>query len=115
MAQITTWKWYVSSMYTVQDVPNKPEYVEVVTWRLEGTDGTSTANVGNNAQFLPSDSTFTPYQNLTEDIVLGWVKDQLGPEGIALYEAEAQAQIDALSTPPLTPEYTPLPWATEGA
>lgn len=118
MAKITTWKWYVSSMYTVQDVPNKPEYVQLVTWRLEGTDGTYIANVGNNAQFTQSESesNFIPYQNLTEDIVLSWVKNQLGADGIAFYEAKAQAEIDAQANPivnPATPEFTPLPWASQ--
>jgi hypothetical protein len=119
MAQITTWKWYISSMYTVQDIPNKPEYVQLVTWRVEGTDGTYTANVGNNAQFSASesDSNYIPYANLTEEVVLGWVKEQLGADGIAFYEAKAQAEIDAQANPavnPATPEYTPLPWAEQG-
>jgi 2-hydroxychromene-2-carboxylate isomerase len=119
MAQITTWKWYISSMYTVQDIPNKPEYVQLVTWRVEGTDGSYIANVGNNAQFTQAESgsSFIPYQNLTEEVVLDWVKDQLGADGIAFYEAKAQAEIDAQASPavnPTTPEYTPLPWAQQG-
>jgi hypothetical protein len=115
MAKITTWTWYVSSMYTVP-VPNEPEFVTTVTWRLIGTDGQYTAEVGNNAQFeiSESDPGFIPYANLTEEIVLGWVQDQLGAEGIAQYQDKAQASIDEQSNPPLQPTYTPLPWAPQG-
>lgn len=117
MAQITNWTWYVSSMYTVKEIPNKPDYVAMVTWRLIGTDGEHTSDVGNNAVFeeISSDADFIPYENLTEEIVLGWVQQQLGEEGINFYKAKAQAEVDFLSNPPITPEYTPLPWATKGA
>jgi len=117
MAQITNWTWYVSSMYTVKEVPDRPDYVVMVTWRLTGTDGEYTSDVGNNAIFdeVSVDAGFVPYDNLTEEMVLGWVQAQLGEEGIALYKAKAQAEIDALSNPPVTPEYTPLPWAAQGA
>ena len=120
MANITNWTWYVSSMYTVKEIPNKPDYVAMITWRLIGTDGVHKSDVGNNAVFeeISSDTDFVPYENLTEEMVLGWVQAQLGEEGIAFYKAKAQAEIDAKAAPivnPATPEFKPLPWSNQGA
>jgi hypothetical protein len=117
MANITNWTWYVSSMYTVKEIPNKPDYVAMVTWRLIGSDGVNKSDVGNNAVFeeISSDADFVPFENLTEEMVLGWVKTQLGEEGITFYKAQAQAEIDVLSAPVITPEFKPLPWSNEGA
>lgn len=114
MAQTTNFTWWVSSMYTASGVPDMPDYVAMVTWRLTATDGKNTVEVGNNAQFpeTESDPNFIPYSNLTQEIVLNWVKDQLGTDGVEFYKAKAQAQLDELAKPPLVPEYTPLPWST---
>lgn len=115
MAQTTNFTWWVSSMYTVSNLPDKPDYVALVTWRLTATDGTNTVEVGNNAEFpeVSSDPNFISYSNLTQETVINWVKDQLGDEGIAFYKAKAQAQLDELTKPPLVPEYTPLPWSNQ--
>jgi hypothetical protein len=54
---------------------------------------------------------FTPYADLTEAIVLGWVKESLGENGIISIEACIQGQIDSEINPPISPENTPLPWS----
>jgi hypothetical protein len=113
MAQITNWTWYVSSMYTLDNLVENPNYVVMVTWRLKGTDGTYEAEVGNNATFseFNEEADFIPYQNLTEETVIGWVQNQLGEDGINSYKAKTQAIIDEKANPPLIPIYTPLPWS----
>ena len=55
----------------------------------------------------PSDPTFVPFEELTEDVVIGWVKTQLGEEQVAEYEASLDAQLDALINPPIL---TGIPW-----
>ena len=41
----------------------------------------------------------TPFENLTEEVVVGWVKDQFGEEKVAEIEAALQNQIDLKITP----------------
>ena len=41
----------------------------------------------------------TPFENLTEEVVIGWVKEQLGAEKVAEIEAALQAQIDEKVAP----------------
>ena len=111
MAQVTTWTWTVTNLYTVQ-APN-PNYVVNAIWTLTGTDGTNTASIGGNTQFAvqASDPNFVPYANLTNAIVVGWIQEALGPTGIANFEANVQGQINSIENPPVSPANTPLPWA----
>lgn len=106
----TTYTWTVDSMYTV-DTPD-PGFVCNVLWTLTGVDGQYTASIGGNSQFTVQEGTFTPYDELTQEQVIGWVQNSLGADGIANFEANVQGQINSMITPPVSPQNTPLPWVT---
>jgi hypothetical protein len=97
-------------MYTL-DTP-EPGFVVNVLWTLTGVDGQYTASIGGNSQFTVQEGTFTPYSQLTQTQVIGWVQAALGADGIANFEANVQGQINSMITPPVSPQNTPLPWAT---
>lgn len=107
----TNFTWTVDAMYTVQQ-PD-PNYVVNVLWTLTGVDGENTASIGGNTVFSSAEQpeSFTPYDQLTQAIVIGWVQDALGADGIANYEANVNGQIESQKNPPVSPENTPLPWA----
>ena len=106
----TNFTWTVDAMYTLQ-TPD-PNYVVNVIWTLTGVDGEFTASIGGNTVFDSNQSsTFIPYNELTQDIVIGWVQANLGEQGIANYEANVNGQIASMQNPPVSPENTPLPWA----
>jgi hypothetical protein len=106
----TTYTWTVNAMYTLQ-TPD-PNYVVNVLWTLTGVDGQYTAFINGNSMFDSNQSsTFIPYNQLTQDIVIGWVQNQLGPVGISNCEANVQGQINSQINPPVSPQNTPLPWA----
>ena len=107
----TTYTWTIAQMYTLQQ-PD-PNYVVNALWILTGTDGTTTASISGGTMFDSNQSsTFIPYDQLTEAIVIGWVQASLGEQGIANYEANVQGQINSILNPPVSPQNTPLPWAT---
>jgi hypothetical protein len=103
MTQFTT---HITAMYTLQQ-PD-PNYVVNALWEVTGVDGTYTASIGGNTQFSSADQTgpVTPYADLTEAIVIGWIPS----EAIASAQACVQGQIDSMITPPVSPAKTPLPW-----
>lgn len=106
---MTTYTWTVKSLYTISQ-PD-PDYVVNAIWELTGVDGQYTASIGGNTIFTSQQgSTFIPYDQLTEEIVIGWVQDSLGEIGISNYEANVQGQIDSQINPPVSPQNTPLPW-----
>lgn len=43
--------------------------------------------------------TLIPFDDLTENMVVGWVKDKLGDEKVAEVEAALQSQLDEKRTP----------------
>lgn len=107
---MTTFAWTVNNMFTQQQ-PD-PNYVVTVLWELTATDGQYTASTTGFTNFDSQQSTtFIPYDQLTQDIVIGWVQASLGEQGVTNYEVSMQAQIDSQINPPVNPQNTPLPWA----
>jgi len=101
----TTFTTTITAMYTIQQP--QPDYVVNVTWQVDGVDGTYTASLGSNTVFSSNQSsTFIPYDQLTEEIVLGWIP----ADQIASAQACVQGQIDSMINPPVSPQRTPLPW-----
>jgi len=102
----TTFTTTITAMYTLQQ-PD-PDYVVNALWEVTGVDGQYTASIGGNTQFdSTQSSTFIPYANLTEAIVIGWIP----ADQIASAQACVQGQINSMINPPVSPANTPLPWS----
>lgn len=108
---MTTFTTTIDAMYTLQQ-PD-PNYVVNVLWTVTGVDGSNTASIEGNTQFDSSQApeNFIPYDQLTPQIVIGWIP----PEQIASAQACVQGQIDSMINPPVSPQNTPLPWAAPSA
>ena len=104
-----TYTWTINSMSTMPTP--EPDFVVRVMWTLTGTDGTNTASIDGTSMFSQEGETFTPYANLTEAQVLGWVQDELGEQGVANTQANVEGQINSMITPPVSPTVEPLPWS----
>ena len=103
MTQIT---WTITAM-NCSTTEQNPDTVIVCHYTCAGTDGTHNASVYSTCSVPTPTGAFTPYDQLTQAQVLGWVwangVDQAATE--AAVEAQLQAQINP---PVVTP---PLPWA----
>jgi hypothetical protein len=109
---MTTFTWAVTALYT-ETVATEQNYVVIANYTVVGVDGTYSAELSNTARFsTASVSPFIPYEDLTEAIVIGWIQDELGPDGVSNIEACIQGQINSQINPPVVPQNTPLPWAT---
>jgi hypothetical protein len=107
---MTNFTWKVTKLYT-ETIEGKEDYVVIANCETIGVDGEYSASVPNVIQFSTEDvTTFIPYEDLTEEIVVGWIKGVLGEEGVSSIEASIQGQIDSQVNPPVVPENTPLPW-----
>jgi hypothetical protein len=85
------------------------DVVFTVHWTCSGVDGDYNGSVYSTCSVpLPAGGSFTPYADLTQEQVLGWIWAN-GVDQTAT-EAAVQQQIQNQITPPVvTP---PLPWAT---
>jgi hypothetical protein len=103
--------WAVVQMDAYPEEDGETDVVFNVHWTLTGTDGTYSGSVyGSQAVSIDPDAPFTPYADLTEAQVIGWVQAAMGAEQVAAYEANVATQIaDQIDPPVVTP---PLPWAT---
>jgi hypothetical protein len=108
---MTTYTWAVTALYT-QTIGTEQDYVVIANYEVVGTDGTYSASLSNIARFsTESVSPFIPYPDLTEAIVIDWIQQELGNDGVVNLQACIQGQIDSQATPPVVPVNTPLPWA----
>jgi hypothetical protein len=83
-------------------------FVTVAHWTASQTDGEYNASTYSTASFTKSDDmNLIPFETLTEDMVIGWVKASLGEEGVAAVDAALAAQIEAQKNPVTA---TGTPW-----
>ena len=109
---MTNYTWKVTNLYT-QTIDGKEDYVVTALYITTGVDGEYSASLSGSSQFSTADVTdFIPYADLTEEIVITWIKETLGENGIISIEACIQGQIDSQINPPQVPVNTPLPWET---
>ena len=101
--------WAVVQMDCYPELDGDTDVVFTVHWTLTGVDGDYSGSVyGSQAVTLDPSAPFTPYADLTEAQVIGWVWDAMGAEQVAAYEANVAGQIaNQINPPVVTP---PLPW-----
>ena len=101
--------WAIVQLDCYPELGGETEVVFTVHWTLAGTDGTYTGSVyGSQTITIDPAAPFTPYADLTEAQVIGWVQSAMGAEQVASYEANVATQIENQIDPPVvTP---PLPW-----
>ena len=100
MATTNTWK------ITQLERETADGYVFVAHYTVEASDETYKAGAYGSIGFERPE-TLIPYADLTEEIVVGWVKDKLTEENVAQVEAQLQAQLDEQKTPT---KASGMPW-----
>lgn len=101
--------WTITQLDCLPLADGVTNYAVTAHWTCSGTDGTHTASVYNTCSFpAPTDGNkYTPYADLTEDQVLGWV----WANGVDRFTTEAAVvqMIDNQINPPIVSPA--LPWA----
>jgi hypothetical protein len=104
---MTTITWTVERMWVKPAEGPFTNVVITAAWNCVGIDGQYMAAVCDRTSFAQPDNDFTPYDQLTEGQVLGWVWTS-GVDKLAV-EATVQQSINMQAAPPVTTP--PLPWA----
>jgi hypothetical protein len=79
-------------------------FVTTVHYKVSAVDGEFTASTYGTVSYT-EEGAFTPYSQLTEALVVGWVQNSLGKD---IVEAALAAQIEALKNPV---SESGLPWS----
>jgi hypothetical protein len=82
-----------------------------VGYNVNSTDGTVSTQSGAGVELQTENiENFIAYEDLTEELVLGWVKEKLGPN-FGNHEINNAAWIDSVVNPPAPRTIrTELPW-----
>ena len=111
MTILNTWNVVQMDAYPTED--GEVDVVFNVHWTLTGEQTVGGEPVtgyvySSQAITLDADEPFVPFAQLTEELVLNWVKAAMGTETIAAHEANVLQQIEDKKNPKVvTP---PLPW-----
>lgn len=105
-----TYTWAVTGM-KVTRVGDKPNYVVQTYWTKTGTDENGNTGVFSGAtpfQPNPDQTDYVPYDQLTQEIVIDWIK----PVVTGSYEEHVNGVIAKQIADKIDPvEDGPLPWA----
>jgi hypothetical protein len=112
-----TYTWTVTNLIGYPQYDGETDVITTVFYTVVADDGQGhTASIQSIEQ-TPLDPLvpFIPYADLTNEIVIGWVQDDLGENGVNSIYANLDAQIEAQINPPQTPQSFPLPWVAPPA
>jgi hypothetical protein len=97
---MVTFNWNIVQM----DRLTSDGFVVTVHYTVTAVDGDFTASTYGTVGYTEEEGSFTPYEDLTKEQVIEWVKNSLGEETV---ETNLAAQIEALKNPT---QESGLPW-----
>lgn len=105
-----TYSWVISQIECYPEKDGKQDVVMTIHWRRQATDGAHMADTyGSQHITLDPSAPFTPYPDLTQAQVEGWLVDAIGGARVAELDAILDKQIEDLVNPPIV--RPPLPWS----
>lgn len=82
-------------------------YVHRVSYRVDGTDGEFFASFTSQTFLVRPSTDLIPFEQLTESLVLEWISEVLGVEGVAAIESGILAELQDQRNPRVAEG---LPW-----
>jgi hypothetical protein len=100
----TTFSWNVANL----ERETNDGYVFTVHYTVNAKDDTYSAGAYGSLGLERPEGELIPFADLTEETVLGWVKDKFGSEKATEIEAALQSQLDEQRQPT---KAAGLPWS----
>ena len=109
-----TYTWTATSLIGYPVIDGETDVVTRACYTVLADDGEGHTADYSNFALTPIDPSvpFIPYADLTNDIVIGWVQYNIGPDLIAAIQGSLAIQVERQIDPPPQPEVLPLPWPT---
>lgn len=85
----TTFTWAIAQL----DRETSDGYVFTAHYTVDANDGVYKAGAYGSIGFERPESSMIPFSDLTEEIVIGWVKEKFGDEKVLEIEEALQSQI----------------------
>ena len=108
----TVYQWTIQALDCKPEEDGKTNVVVTAHWSVSATDGTNSAGVYGTQTFtLTGESAFTPFEDLTQDQVVGWVQESMGIDAVTALQENLDSQIENKINPPIVTKSAP--WITE--
>lgn len=109
-----TYTWTATSLIGYPVLDGETDVVTRACYTVLADDGEGHTADYSNFEYTPLDPSvpFIPYADLTNEIVIGWVQNNLGPDKVATIQESLAIVIERQVNPPPQPEVMPLPWVT---
>lgn len=91
----TTFTWAVANL----ERETADGYVYTIHYTVGANDGTYSSGAYGSLGLERPEGELIPYSELTEELVIGWVKEKFGEEKVAEIETALQAQLDEQRNP----------------
>jgi len=103
------YNWNFNPLESYPTASGETDVVFLVHWQLHASTGSYYAsNIGvQPIATLESGSTFIPFNELTKDIVYGWITSSMGSESIDRMYAGLAASIESQINPPVLVQQAP--------
>ena len=107
-----TYTWTATSLIGYPVLDGETDVVTRACYTVLADDGEGHTADYSNFAYTPLDPSvlFIPFADLTNEIIIGWVQYNIGPEMVASIEGSLAIQVERQVTPPPQPEVLPLPW-----
>ena len=100
---MTTFTWKIAQL----ERETADGYVFTAHYTVDAEDGTYRAGAYGSIGLERPEGELIPFADLTEELVVGWVKDKPGEEQVENIEAALQAQLNEQAAPT---KAAGLPW-----
>jgi len=109
-----TYTWTATALIGYPVLDGETDVVTRACYTVLADDGEGHTADYSNFAYTPLDPSvpFIPYADLTNEIIIGWVQYNIGPDMIAAIQGSLAIQVERQIDPPPQPEVLPLPWPT---
>jgi hypothetical protein len=95
-----TYDWNCKTVDVHPQEEGETDVVYNVHWIVTGVDGDYSAScIGTQVVPLNEGGTFIPFEDLTNDVVVGWTKEAMGEEQVTQIEASVASEIEGKINP----------------
>ena len=107
-----TYTWTATSLIGYPILDGETDVVTRAFYTVLADDGEGHTADFSDFAYTPLDPSvpFIPFADLTNEIIIGWVQYNIGPEMVASIEGSLAIQVERQVTPPPEPEVLPVPW-----
>lgn len=100
--------WQTVDMECYPEYDGRYNVVSSVNWKCVGYEDQYSSSIVGSINIAYDSSSFTDYDNLTNDQVIGWVKNSMSSGQVYDIEKSIEHQISILKNPPVIRPN--LPW-----